>query len=90
MPSPSTPWWSTSRPDAVIDDPIVIVHVVTGGGAEAVFPRTVVRSGAASEAGVVEIVVDVDTGLLADLPSGTGSSATRPARRGAPSTWWCR
>ncbi len=59
---------------AVIDDPIVIVHVVTGGGAEAVFPRTVVRSGAASEAGVVEIVVDVDTGLLADLPSGTGSS----------------
>jgi Fe-S cluster assembly protein SufD len=55
--------------DAVIDHPIVIVHVISGGAGEAVFPRTFVRSGAASTAGVVEIVVDVDAGLLADLPS---------------------
>ena len=33
MPSPSIPWSSTSPPDAAIEDPIVIVHVVTGGGA---------------------------------------------------------
>ena len=56
--------------DAVIDDPIVIVHVISGGGGDAVFPRTFIRSGATSTAGVAEIVVDVDAGLLADLPSG--------------------
>jgi len=66
-----------------VEDPIVIIHVVSGGGGDAVFPRTVVRSGAASEAGVVEIVVDVDTGLLADLPSGAGSSAQDRKARGA-------
>ncbi len=56
-------------PGAAIEDPVVIVHVISGGGGEAVFPRTFVRSGPASRAGVVEIVVDVDAGLLADLPS---------------------
>ena len=30
---------------AVIDDPVVVVHVVSGGGGEAVFPRTVIRLG---------------------------------------------
>ena len=56
-------------PGAVIEDPVVVVHVVSGDGGEAVFPRTLVRSGASSRAGVVEIVVDVDAGLLAALPS---------------------
>jgi Fe-S cluster assembly protein SufD len=54
-------------PGATIDHPIVLVHVVSGCEGKAVFPRTVIHSGASSMAGVVEIVVDVDTGLLADL-----------------------
>jgi Fe-S cluster assembly protein SufD len=62
---------------AVIDDPIVVVHVVSGSGGEAVFPRTVIRSGPGSIAGVVEIVVDVETGLLADLPSGSTPATSR-------------
>ncbi len=60
--------------DAVIDDPIVIVHMISGSGGRAVFPRTVVRGGEASTAGEVEIVVDVDAGLLADLPPATGTT----------------
>jgi Fe-S cluster assembly protein SufD len=60
--------------NAVIDDPIVIVHMISGSGGKAVFPRTVVRGGEGSTAGVVEIVVDVDAGLLADLPLGSGST----------------
>ena len=32
------------------------------------FPRTVVRAGAGATAGVIELVVDADTGLLADAP----------------------
>jgi Fe-S cluster assembly protein SufD len=51
---------------AVIDAPIVVVHVVSSSGGLAVFPRTVIRSGARSQAGLIEIVIDVDTGLLAD------------------------
>ena len=65
-------------PDAVIEDPVVVVHVVSGNGGEAVFPRTLIRSGASSRAGVVEIVVDVDTGLLADLPSSATSGSSPP------------
>jgi Fe-S cluster assembly protein SufD len=70
-------------PGAVIEDPIVVVHVVSGAGGEAVFPRTVVRSGAGSTAGVVEIIVDTETGLLADLPSGSppASFPDHPTRR---------
>ena len=69
-------------PGVHIDDPIVIVHVVSGGGGEAVFPRTVIRGGAGSSSAVVEIVVDVDTGLLSDLPPGaTPTSIERPDRR---------
>ena len=69
-------------PGAVIDDPVVIVHTVSGAGREAVFPRTVVRTGTGSRAGVIEIVVDADTGLLADRPStgapGAGRRSTSP------------
>jgi Fe-S cluster assembly protein SufD len=64
-------------PGAVVADPVVVVHTVSGSGGEAVFPRTVVRSGAGSQAGVIEIVVDLDTGLLADH----ASSGPRPAGR---------
>jgi Fe-S cluster assembly protein SufD len=54
-------------PGASIEDPVVIVHVVSGVGGQAVFPRTVIRGGEGSMAGVIEIFVDVDAGLLADL-----------------------
>ncbi len=47
-------------------DPVVIVHVVSGTSGSAVFPRTVVRVGAGAVAGVIEIVVDAGTGLVAD------------------------
>jgi Fe-S cluster assembly protein SufD len=52
-----------------VEDPVVVVHVLSGAGGHAVFPRTVIRGGERSHAGIIEIVVDVDTGLLADLPS---------------------
>ncbi|HUY67053.1 MAG TPA: SufD family Fe-S cluster assembly protein [Acidimicrobiales bacterium] len=79
------------RPGAVIDDPIVVVHVVSGPGGHAMFPRTVVRAGEASKAGLVEIVVDIDTGLLADLPPATpatdgGRAADGPERLVVPVT----
>ena len=67
---------------ATIADPIVVIHVVSGGPDLAVFPRTVIRGGAGSVAGVIEIVVDADAGLLGDLPS----LPSRPSGRPAPST----
>jgi Fe-S cluster assembly protein SufD len=56
---------------ASIEHPVVVVHVVSGPGGDAVFPRTMIRSGASSVASVIEIVVDADTGggLLAELSS---------------------
>jgi len=79
------------RPGAVIDDPIVVVHVVSGPGGHALFPRTVVRAGEGSKAGLVEIVIDIDTGLLADLPPATpatdgGRVADGPERLVVPVT----
>jgi Fe-S cluster assembly protein SufD len=62
-------------PGAAIADPVVIIHVVGGGEGLAVFPRTVIRGGPGSAASVIEIVVDADAGLLADLPR----HASRPA-----------
>ncbi len=61
-----------------IDDPVVVVHVVGGGAGTAVFPRTVVRSGTGSRASVIEIVIDVDAGLLAGLPSESSPPTGRP------------
>jgi len=63
---------------ADLPDPVVVVHVVVGGDGTAVFPRTVIRAGAGSRAGVIEVVVDVDAGLLAGLPADT-SPAPRVA-----------
>jgi len=66
------------QPGVVIDEPIVIVHMITGAGGDAVFPRTMIRAGVSSAVGVIEIVVDVDTGLLADLPSDGVRGPNRP------------
>ncbi len=66
--------------DASVEEPVVVVHVVGGRGGTAVFPRTVIRSGRGSKAGVIEIVVDVDAGLLAGLPS---VPSPTPVRRDA-------
>jgi Fe-S cluster assembly protein SufD len=77
---------------ATIADPIVVVHVVSGSGGDAVFPRTVIRGGAGSTAGVIEIMVDIDAGLLADLPSAaaapptSGADLARPERLVVPVT----
>jgi len=62
---------------ASIEDPVVVVHIVSGPGGDAVFPRTVIRAGSSSVASVIEIVVDVDAGpgLLAELPPADSSSA---------------
>jgi Fe-S cluster assembly protein SufD len=79
-------------PGATIEDPVVIVHVVSGAGGQAVFPRTVIRGGAGSTAGVIEIVVDVDAGLLADLAvtpapgTARGAVAAPPNRLVVPVT----
>ena len=81
-PSPSIRWWSTCSRRRIVADPVVVVHVVTGAAGGAVFPRTVVRAGAGAAAGVVEIVVDADTGLLAGAPTDLhGVRAGRPAER---------
>jgi Fe-S cluster assembly protein SufD len=62
--------------DAVIEAPIVVVHVVSSSGGLAVFPRTMIRSGARSQAGLIEIVIDVDTGLLAEAAPGAALMST--------------
>ncbi len=69
------------QPSAVVADPVVVVHVVTGAAGGAVFPRTVVRAGAGSAAGVVEIVVDADSGLLAGTPTDLMGPGGPPAER---------
>jgi Fe-S cluster assembly protein SufD len=66
---------------ADVADPIVVVHVVSGAAGVAVFPRTVVRAGAGATAGVIELVVDADTGLLADVPTDLLSSVGSPPER---------
>jgi Fe-S cluster assembly protein SufD len=54
------------RPKAVIAAPVVVVHLVDGSSDDnaSVFPRTVIRAGDSSEAGVVEIMVDLADGVL--------------------------
>jgi Fe-S cluster assembly protein SufD len=69
-------------PMAVIEDPVVVVHVISGIGGEAVFPRTFIRGGRSSRAGVIEIVVDVDTGLLVGPPPAGLPPAPDPGDRG--------
>jgi Fe-S cluster assembly protein SufD len=66
-------------PRATIDNPVVVIHAVSGSGGEAIFPRTVIRAATGSRASVVEIVVDVDDPLLAEL-GGTAAPANRVAR----------
>jgi Fe-S cluster assembly protein SufD len=69
-------------PGVVIDHPVVVVHVVSGGGGTATFPRTFIRAGPGSRSGVIELVVDSDTTLLADLPAPAGGAG--PSEQGAP------
>ncbi len=69
------------RPGAAVSDPVVIVHVVTGTAGSAVFPRTVVRAGEGSSAGVVELVVDAASGLLADGHTTWSVDVGEPAER---------
>ncbi|MGH9081247.1 MAG: SufB/SufD family protein [Acidimicrobiales bacterium] len=59
-------------PATTIDEPIVVVHVVSGADGDAQFPRTVIRAGEGSTAGVVEIAVGAGTALLADQAPRTG------------------
>jgi Fe-S cluster assembly protein SufD len=66
---------------ADVADPVVVVHVVSGARGAAVFPRTVVRVGAAASAGVIELVIDADTGPLADAPSDLLSAVGSPVER---------
>ena len=66
---------------ADVADPVVVVHVVSGAAGVAVFPRTVVRAGAGATAGVIELVVDADAGLLADVPTDLLTSAESPPER---------
>jgi Fe-S cluster assembly protein SufD len=69
------------RPGADVADPVVVVHVVSGAAGNAVFPRTVVRAGAGSSAGVIELVVDAETGLLADGAGAWSAGAEASAER---------
>lgn len=54
------------QPGAVVADPLVVVHVVSGSTAAATFPRTMVRCGPGAKAAVVEIVVDAESSLLGE------------------------
>ena len=74
---------------ASIEDPVVVVHMVSGPGGDAVFPRTMIRGGVSSVASVIEIVVDADAGggLLAGLPlTGSPSAANRSEHLVVPVT----
>ncbi|HEX4218069.1 MAG TPA: Fe-S cluster assembly protein SufD [Acidimicrobiales bacterium] len=69
------------RPHAIVEDPIVIVHVVDGSsdaGGGTVFPRTVVRAGDSAQSGVVEMIVDLAGGVL-----GGGATAARAGSAGS-------
>jgi len=69
------------QPGASLDDPVVIVHVVSGAPGTAVFPRLAVRVGAGAVAGVIELVVDADTGLLASGRAGWVPGPASPVER---------
>ena len=63
-----------------LEAPIVIIHAVVGLGGSAVFPRTVVRAGAESGVGVIEVVVDADEGALVEQVLG-GLAPAVPSER---------
>ncbi len=83
-------------PGAVVADPVVIVHLVdaVGGGAAdggpggdpALFPRTFIRAGAASQAGVVEISVGAGHWMLAPRSAAVPAVPTAPADGSGPGT----
>jgi Fe-S cluster assembly protein SufD len=65
-------------PGTTIDEPIVVVHMVSGADGDALFPRTVIRAGAGSVAGVVEIAVGAGTALLGDGTAAPTAPVDRP------------
>jgi Fe-S cluster assembly protein SufD len=74
-------------PGARIDDPVVVVHVISHADGLAVFPRTVIRGGASSKASVIEMVLDAGSGLLASLPGPTDpTDVTSPEHLVVPVT----
>ncbi len=68
------------RPGAVLGAPIVIVHLVDGSGDDGatVFPRTVIRAADSSEAGVVELLVDLADGVLGRRAAATTAAPAAP------------
>jgi Fe-S cluster assembly protein SufD len=68
-------------PQAVVEAPIVVVHVVDGSSETngTVFPRTVVRAGDSAQAGVVEMIVDLAGGVL-----GGAATGARAGSAGSP------
>ncbi len=74
------------RAGASLADPVVIVHVVSGASGSAVFPRTLVRVGDGATAGVIELVVDAEGGLLADGQDAWTSGAAPTERLVVPVT----
>jgi Fe-S cluster assembly protein SufD len=68
------------RSQSAVEAPIIVVHVVDGSSDETgtVFPRTVIRAGDSSHAGVVEMIVDLTDGVLG------GGTEARAGSTGSP------
>ncbi len=68
-------------PGAVLDAPVVVVHVIDGSSDDraTVFPRTVIRAADSCDAGVVELLVDLADGVL-----GRVGAAARATSAGSP------
>jgi Fe-S cluster assembly protein SufD len=76
-------------PRAVVEAPVVVVHVVDGSNETSgtVFPRTVIRAGDSAQAGVVELIVDLAGGVLGGVESGArAGSAGSPQMLVVPVT----
>ncbi len=65
-------------PGAVLDAPIVVVHLIDGSGDDsaAVFPRTVIRAADSSDASVVELLVDLADGVFGPGTTAPGATST--------------
>ncbi len=59
-----------------VGPPVVVVHVVTGAAGRVVFPRTVVRAQEGSLLSVIELVVDLNSGLLTSIDDGGSTIRT--------------
>lgn len=70
------------RVQSVVEAPIIVVHVVDGSRdvTGTVFPRTVIRAGDSSQAGVVEMIVDLTDGVLSGGTTAAGAGSTGSPR----------